>query len=83
MYLYLHKQLVMDWACGTEECHEAGLGTPSALLDADRCSFGHGHYLAEALISEGEDRRAFIVSPCHIDRVPRVTLIVTLHNGRM
>jgi hypothetical protein len=57
MYLYLHKQLVMDWACGTEECHEAGLGTPSALLDADRCSFGHGHYLAEALISEGEDRR--------------------------
>ena len=55
MYLYLHKQLVMDWACGTEECHEAGLGTPSALL----------------------------VSPCHIDRVPRVTLIVTLHNGRM
>jgi hypothetical protein len=55
----LHKQLVMESACGTEECHEAGLGTPSALLDADR------------------------VSPCHIDRVPRVTLIVTLHNGGM
>jgi hypothetical protein len=55
--MYLHKQVLMDSACGTEEGHEAGLGTPSALLDADRCSCGHGHYLAEALISEGEDRR--------------------------
>ena len=28
----LHKQLVMDTACGVEEGRGAGLGTPSALL---------------------------------------------------
>jgi hypothetical protein len=59
-----HKQLLMDSACSTEESREAGLGTPSTLLDADRCQFGSVHVLAEALMSESVSPAFFASRAC-------------------
>ena len=68
----LHKQLVMDTACGVEEGRGAGLGTPSALLYADHCSLGQAHLPAEALMACEEGHRGQRPSPAFIP-VSRLT----------